>query len=425
MMGRDLLAMNNIDLEKDGGVEVCCARTVEEVERLRPVWQRLQRHPNTDIDFYLTILKSRPQIERPCVILVRRGGQPRLLLIGRIEKRPLELTLGYKNLRGPMARVMMILYEGVLGKGDAEDYALVLEQLQRMLRGGEFDLAEFNHLDVHSPMYAQATTRPSPVCRANGKLANPHLRLSLPATYAAYQAGLSRGTRKTLRRYGHRLLRDWGERLSLRCYRGTEDLETVLHDAETVARKTYQRGLGVGFQAGPEMRRRIRLELERGWLRAYFLYMDGEPAAFSLINCYRGIAYANETGYDPAYGGYRIGHYLNERIVEELCAERSVQALDYGLGDAEYKRAICDQVWEEKPVLIFAPTWRGLNLHALYSLFGVLRRVGRVAMEKVYLLPTLKRRWRRSSIPPAQLARVLLAWVGLHDEVIAAYVGWS
>lgn len=394
-------------------VRVRCVRTLEEVERLRPDWSRLQRHPNADIDFYLTILQARPEIEGPLVIVVERHNQPSMIVVGRMERRPFTVPLGYTEIQGPKARVLLVLYGGILGGDIAEDHKLALRQMHSLLQSGEIDLVFFNHLEVASSMYALATSATSLLCRARSLSGNPHHRLDLNRSYEDYQAALSKSTRKTLRRYRRRLEEDWGSRLSIQCIRDPRRLETILSDAEAIARKTYQRGLGVGFVANEEMRRRLRLELERGWLRAWFLYFDNRPVAYSFISCYHGVAFANETGYAPEHADLRIGHYLNERVIEELCAEPGIIAMDFGFGDAEYKRSICNQMWEERPVYLFAPTPRGVSMRLLHTVLGGLDSFGRQVIRRTRLLQILKRAWRRILTPNAPATPCFLICCGM------------
>jgi hypothetical protein len=45
-----------------------------------------------------------------------------------------------------------------------------------------------------------------------------------------------------------------------------------MEHAESIAEKSYQRGLGVGFANTPEVRKRLELESQKKWLRASILY---------------------------------------------------------------------------------------------------------------------------------------------------------
>jgi CelD/BcsL family acetyltransferase involved in cellulose biosynthesis len=53
------------------------------------------------------------------------------------------------------------------------------------------------------------------------------------------------------------------------------------------------------------------------------------------------------------------------RVFEDLCENEKIEAVDFGLGDAQYKREYCDDTWQEYSVFLFAPTLRPLFLNAL------------------------------------------------------------
>ena len=90
--------------------------------------------------------------------------------------------------------------------------------------------------------------------------------------------------------------------------------------------------------------------MDRGWFRGYVLYLRDTPAAFWHGNAYRGVFGAGATAFDPAFGDDRPGTYLLMRLVEDLAADPSVHTLDFGFGDAEYKRHFGDESWLEEDV---------------------------------------------------------------------------
>ena len=83
--------------ECSDGMTINVARTIEEVEQLRNYWEKLQRHPNADIDNYLTVVKTLKEIIRPHVIFLSKDGVPTSIMIGRIENYPFECKVGYKT----------------------------------------------------------------------------------------------------------------------------------------------------------------------------------------------------------------------------------------------------------------------------------------------------------------------------------------
>ena len=79
------------------------------IEEIREVWSAWHNHPNSDIDFYLTILRSMPGEVRPYIVMLYRGEAPQAMLIGRLENGQIDLKFGYKTLLKPKARVLTFI----------------------------------------------------------------------------------------------------------------------------------------------------------------------------------------------------------------------------------------------------------------------------------------------------------------------------
>jgi hypothetical protein len=168
----------------------------------------------------------------------------------------------------------------------------------------------------------------------------------------------------------------------------------VISACEAVSIKTYQHRLGAGFAADPSERRLIELGAERGWLRAYVLSIDGDPAAFWLGLAYRGTFFTGPTGYDPGLARWRLGTYVLMTMLEDLCADDAVDHVDYGIGGAEYKRHFANESQLEEDDLVFAPSLRGVRINLTRT--AILGTIGaaRAAADRTPVLRVLKRRWR-------------------------------
>jgi CelD/BcsL family acetyltransferase involved in cellulose biosynthesis len=124
--------------------------------------------------------------------------------------------------------------------------------------------------------------------------------------------------------------------------------------------------------------------MEHGWFRAWVLYVRGAPVAFWPGEAFGGRFRSGIPGYDPAFNQYRVGTYVLMRMIEDLCADEAVTLLDFGFGDAEYKRRFGDRSWLEEDVLVYArrlrPAWvnivRTSFLGANAAAFALGRRVG-------------------------------------------------
>jgi CelD/BcsL family acetyltransferase involved in cellulose biosynthesis len=92
-------------------------------------------------------------------------------------------------------------------------------------------------------------------------------------------------------------------------------LDHLFHDVEEIARKTYQRGLGVGFADTTRMRQRLELAARKGWLRAYLLYLGERPCAFWIGMLYGDTFVSDYTGYDPDLRQFSPGIGLVMRMI--------------------------------------------------------------------------------------------------------------
>jgi CelD/BcsL family acetyltransferase involved in cellulose biosynthesis len=82
-------------------------------------------------------------------------------------------------------------------------------------------------------------------------------------------------------------------------------------------------------------------------------------------------------------------------MLRALCREHGVTAVDFGIGDAQYKQMLCDASWDEAPLRLFAPTLRGRWLRALLATVDGSARLLRRALDRAGLTQRLKQRWRR------------------------------
>jgi len=379
----------------NGTATLTVARTVEELRELAEPWRRLQgSHFATDPDVFPEILAAQPHALRPHVLLLRRDGEARAVVVGRLEEIPLSVSVGYKVLFSPRVRALTVVYRGVLGDLSETDARAVVEALRGALATEEADVVRFRNLVVGSPLYTVATTTRPRLLRENLERPFSHWQLTLPGSYAAFLSSLSRKTRDGFGRYSRKLEKDFGDRLDLKRYTDLADADRVFTDLRRVAEKTYQQGLGVSF-AQSELQRRIALmQMERGWFRAYVLYLDGEPVSFWQGYAYGGVFSTGVPGYDPAYARQRVGNYVLLKLIEDLCEDETIHTLDFGFGDAEYKRRFGSTSWLEQDVHIFAGTAKGIRTALVRRTSLGLTDLVRRSLERTEAVDRVKKAWR-------------------------------
>lgn len=374
---------------------VTVARTLEDVEALREAWEALPvENPAVDIDYHLTFLRCAPAVVRPHVVLLELDGTPQALAVGRIQDVTLPVKLGYTTIYRPRVRTLTISRSGLLG-ADPERAPVLLETLLGALREETAEVLRLRSLPVGSPAHVLATTRPGPLVRERFTAPDERWQARIPATFDEYLQARSSKTRSSVKRYARRLEERFGDALGLRVFTRPDEAEELLRDSHAVHVKTYQHGLG-GASLDSSVESELRaLALEHGWFRGFVLYLEGVPSAFWHGNVYRGTFFTGPTGYDPAHRDLRLGTYLLSRMVERLCGE--VDRLDFGVGEAEYKRHFGDERHLEEDVHVFARRPRPIAVNLARSGLLGTSRAGRAALERSGKVGEV-RRWLRGRL---------------------------
>jgi Acetyltransferase (GNAT) domain len=370
------------------------ARSTREVEEVRSIWSRFPNDVvNTDIDYHLTLVDQDPDVVRPHVVILEEGGEPAALAVGRIEDIRLSARLGYKTLYRPAVRALTISYGGVLGRDDEASASALLSELRSALERGEADLVRLRLVKVGSTLHRVASANGGALARISHSLPSPHWRGRLRGSWDDYLRDRSAKTRANIQRYGRKLEREFPDGIRFDSFRRPADLERLVEDTTAVYARTYQHGLGVGFSDVGAQREIMALALERDWFRGFVLYVQDKPAAFWHGTRYGRTFSTGPTGYDPAYRSHRLGTYVLARLIQELIREGAVDWIDFGFGDAEYKRHFGDECWLEEDVLLFARRVRPLWVNtALAGATLANRSAGRILADR--RLADVKRRWR-------------------------------
>jgi CelD/BcsL family acetyltransferase involved in cellulose biosynthesis len=372
------------------------ARTVAEVEALRPTWESLQTpFVTSNLDFVVAYIRNAPHAARPHAVVVGPSrDEPTWLVSCRVEEVDLPARLGPKVVLKPRVRALTVTYGGFMGPLDDGAAPMLLEALSRSIEPGEVDVVRLRMLRVGSPLHAAATESSQLLRRQRFPTRVLHWRAQLPGSLDEYLAGRSRRRRESVRRYSRRLERTYGDDARVEVYRTRDGLDRLFADSALVHRETYQHVLGVGFSEERVQRALTQLGMDRGWFRGYVLYLRDRPAAFWHGNAFGGVFGIGATGFDPAYTEDRPGTYLLMKVIEDLCNDPAVHTLDFGFGDAEYKRNFGDESWVEEDVVVFEPRPRPVALNLAGTALQGTTTAARAALEKVGGLSHLRRRRR-------------------------------
>jgi hypothetical protein len=384
-------------MQNDNGIEIRIARSLSEIEALRGLWEQWSGHRDSDIDFYLAVVQSSPAVQSPHVMVLYRNGQPESMLIGRLETKELIFKLGYIKILRRKARCLTFVYGANRGESNPENCRLLVNEILDNLRRKQADMAVLEPLPLDSPLLSLALEMPGVLSRDTQQEPQEHNFMILPDSIDEVYRRMSHDRRKDIRRKIKKFEASPGGPPQIVSYRHEADLPTLFRDAEEIARKTYQRGLGVGFSDSPQIRQRLGLAARKGWLRAYVVYMAGRPCAFWIGMLYGDTFVGEYVGYDREFHALSPGMFLTMRVIEGFCKRAEgdvVRELDFGFGQAEYKTALCNRLVHERTVFVFAPTVNGLALKLLRVTTMTVNQFAAKVLTSTNILPRIKKAWR-------------------------------
>jgi hypothetical protein len=369
-------------------------RTLPELEEIRREWESWPGTRDSDMDLFLTLCRSSPDVLRPQVLVVFRGGKPDAILVGRISQRRVDFRVGYFNVFKPRACGMVFSYGALRGDASAENCSLLVRKIVQSLKDGEADFALLDHVETHSALFRSAQGVPGFLFRDHLPTVQRHWIMELPSSVRELYEGLSYNQRQHFRKTARKLRRTFPQKVRFSRLQDPADLDRMLQDVEEIAKKAYQRRFGWGFMNFAAQRDFLRMEAGMGWLRLYVMYLADRPSAFWIGTVYQQRFCADFTGYDPDDAQHAPGTCLLTEILEELCTE-GVKAVDFFFTDSPYKERICNVTRWETSLYVFAPTPKGLCLSAMRALTSLVHVPMRAFLERTDLTQRVKKLWRK------------------------------
>ncbi len=313
-------------------------------------------------------------------------------LAGRLELGRLATGIGYRVLYAPDVRALQIVDGGIAGTGPV--LKALAASVAAELASGEADVAELPALALGSEQAAAFEALGGLFGRQPLIAPWTHRKLVLPATFDEFMASRSQKTRYGTRRDAKRFEAQLGHRIATARLDRADDLETLVRDLDAVARTTYQRRLGAGFADTPEQRALARIGLQHGWVRAYVLYVDSAPIAYWLCSVYGRTMLLRTGGYEERHVHHAVGIYLLMSVIEDACSDPAIDVLDFGPGDASYKRQFSSESVKERNLVLFAPTFRARRINAVRTAILGSARLARIAADSAGVTERMRARAR-------------------------------
>jgi hypothetical protein len=370
----------------------------EEIEKLRELWERLQYHPNNDMDFYLHTIKSRDEIISPYIVKIMIGDRVLAIILGRLEVRSIELKLGYKVVAKKKIKAYTIIYKGLLGENLTYYLKDIVTVLVKELKINGADLIFFSNVEKDSKLSTLLKTMPAFIIRDHFTIPNIHWLMSAPKDIDDYFNSMSSKRRKEFRRYERVLNKKWSSNVEFKSYNSSNDVNKICDYAERITKMTYHRGLNVGFVNNYETVERLSIFARKDVLRAFFLFLNGQPCAYWIGTIYNKTIYLDYTGFKPEYAKLQIGTISFNKMIEELCIE-GISRIDFGFGDAFYKKRICDKCWYEESIYIYSLTINGIIANIFRTITEIITFASKRIVKLIKLDDIVKKRWRQVVTP--------------------------
>jgi hypothetical protein len=386
-------------------MKVTVARTPAEVDALAERWDAIAvESPHASRRLFALVDRAAGDSSRPHVVLAERAGEPPILVVARVERRPFEVKAGYKVLMRTRARWLSVVPGGVIGARTDNDYDQAVSFLRRSLGRGEADILQLSKVEVGGPLYAAAARQLAWYERGRAGSPLGNHRSALAGGFDSFLAARSKGTRWRIRRRLKKLT-EAGDLTLWRVGAG-DDPDDVAKALDTIATRSYQRGIGVGFVDDELHRGLLSWAVAGGPYHVWILLRDGAPLAYVNGIVHEKTFHLFETAFDASAADDEPGAILIARVLEELAADPDVDAFDYGFGDAQYKQSLSDSTVDVVDVLAFSVRLRPLVLNSLNrssaAAISVAKRV--LGKERIASLRRRKRAEMVSGADDKQLA---------------------
>jgi hypothetical protein len=364
-------------------------------EEVRVFWKKNCRHPNLDLGWACKLSSVNPQIQRLIAFVVKDSQGIQGLLVGRIEKGKWPLRLGYLRLGFPHFKQLVIPYPGLIGAKRPEVEEALAKGIRDFFKTIRCDLILFSPQPENSTLVRKLKAE-FPALFQFHEESQPIWRGLLFEDFPILLKSRSRNHRRNLKRYGKLIEQELGDNLQIETLEDEKGWDSFFGSVESVAKLTYQRGLGAGFQRDQIQDAMYRHFFQNGNLRAFLLKNGEQPVAFWVGLFYGRGFYTWATGFDPKLGDLRPGHYLLKEVLETLSGEMdSPDWIDFGFGDAQYKRGWVDERSLERRSLFLWSGWKGILIGFPFLLLNRIESFMKSYAKKSKLGPVIKRWWRK------------------------------
>ena len=353
------------------------------------MWKNIVTFPLLDFDYYLKLCEIKENIISPYVLLILENNHPKSIVVGIIEKIQMNFKVGYKVVYKPYVKSLTIDESGIIGEISNEICAIIIKNLSKILSTDNADLVKFNEIKTDSKFYKAAIKKSNIFCRDYAHAKNLHYKMTKPDSLEDFLKGKKR--KKNLKSIWKRLEKKFDGNVKAINFFSLKDLNKFLKHAKIVSEKSIQVAYGYSINDNLETKLLLELLAKKGILIGYILYIKDQPCSYYLGFNYERTLHLIRTGYDPDYRKFQVGTALLLHMIDNISENKSIDYIDFGSYDMFYKKRYCDIRWEDSNFYIFAPSFKGIYLNSIKTVFSLIERTA----NKLLSLLKLKDSWLR------------------------------
>lgn len=312
------------------------------------------------------------------------------MIIARRERVRVARRIGYLPIRTPELDALIVVYGGILG--DASPVSVV-DCLRTLLqKPHRFEHIMINKLNTNASSFATFRASRGVVLEPP----EPHWVMDLADTWEETISRHSRKHRWKLRSIEKEVFPAEGS-AQVQIFEHSQEAREFVELATDVAKDSYQPGVGGGPPDPMVWQALLKSEALSNRVRCYMLISDGQGISYQAGAVYDGVYYCGGKAYRSEMASQRIGTALFIRIVKDLC-QLGVSVIDFGFGDAEYKRIYGTRNWQESTVRIYG---NSVKARLTYAIDLAVTATNATLKRTINpdTLAKIKKRWRQWKTP--------------------------
>lgn len=378
--------------------DVIKVTSIEEISSIKQKWKHLvdnfeETNVYIDPDYFAISFSSRAKDAIPYILLFQKNKIPKAILIGWTKDQKVPCSLGYLKFETPILKSLEIEIGGIINDNTDESTEIIKSYLNNIIKEGDIELLLVDHISQANPIWNSLVEGLGLNSKAIYKESVAWVsKIYDKQTDSANEIHSSK-TRAKFRRKSRRMLEKFDNQLELRTLSSQDDLVFFIKNADIIGQKSYQYAIDVGIKDNKTWRDTLSSLIEGNYFRSYLLMNNERPIAYSYGIIYKDYFYQFATSYDPEYRKYSPGEYLRLEFTKKLVDEK-IGFIDYGYGDAEYKRMFGTHSTEEATLKIYGKGLRPKFSRLLDKTSIAIHETLLGVLEKTGLLNKIKKFWR-------------------------------